>query len=107
PVESMKSTRTKKAVAQRRANARARREAREQDVNEQDVNEQATPSSRPRTRSKTAAQREPLPPKVQRVGKFEVSRFIAENGIVDVAHLWAAGRPRMEAGENDLAKFLI
>lgn len=107
PVESMKSPRTKKAVAQRRANARARREAREQDVNEQDVNEQSTASSRPRTRSQTAAQREPLPPKVQRVGKFEVSRFIAENGIVDVAHLWAAGRARMEAGENDLAKFLI
>ena len=102
PLASMKSPRTKKAVAQRRANARAARAAAQQVSNEQ-----APSTSRPTTRSQTAAQREPLPPKVQRVGKFEVSRFIAENAIVDVDHLWAAARSRMDAGENDLAKFLI
>ncbi len=110
PLAALGSPKTKKAIAKRRSNAKAAREAREATASQP-----TTPSSsRPTTRSQTRHSKESNPPeaqapkpKVQRVGKFEVSRFIAENDIEDVEHLWAAARARMDAGENDLARFLM
>lgn len=110
PLAALGSPKTKKAVAKRRLNAKAAREAQAA----QPTTDNTPSSSRPTTRSQSRRAQESNPeaaaqkqPKVPRVGKFEVSRYIAEHNIEDVQHLWAAARVRMDAGENDLARFLI